>query len=159
MFSLEESLLLCFIYLPPGNSLFYRNADTCGIKCLENHLLKPEIARLGANILILGDVNARTADGDDYINEIHVVPALRHYEEYLQDDIITKRASCDTHTNTFGIDLIQFCRTYMVHICNGRYDEDKDIGHYTFTGPNGNSVIDYAICSNKLAHLIDKIKV
>ena len=80
LFSLEESLLLCFIYLPPDNSPFYGNADTCGIKCLENHLLKPEIARLGANILILGDVNTRTADRDDYINEIHVVPALRHYE-------------------------------------------------------------------------------
>ena len=29
----------------------------------------------------------------------------------------------------------------MVRICNGRYDEDKGVGHYTFTGPNGNSVI------------------
>ena len=122
-------------------------------------MLKPEIARFGANMLILGDVNARTAERDDYINEIRVVPTLRHYEEYLQDDIFTKRASCDTHTNKFGLELIEFCRTYMVHICNGRYDEDKGIGHYTFTGPNGNSVIDYAICSNKLAYLIDKFKV
>ena len=109
LFSLEESLLLCFIYLPPDNSPFYRNVDTCGIKCLENHMLKPEIARFGANMLILGDVNARTAERDDYINEIRVVPTLRHYEEDLQDDIFTKRASCDTHTNKFGLELIEFC--------------------------------------------------
>ena len=92
LFSLEENLL-CFIYLPPDNSPFYRNVDTCGIKCVENHMLKPEIARFGTSMLILGDVNARTAEKDDYINEIRVVPTLRHYEEYLQDDILTKRTN------------------------------------------------------------------
>ena len=49
-------------------------------------MLKPEIARFEASMLILGDFNARTAKRDDYINEIRVVPTLRHYEKYLQDE-------------------------------------------------------------------------
>lgn len=119
----------CVLYIYPLTICrFTENFDTRGIKCLENHIKKPDIAWLGTHKLVLGDVNARTADRNDYIYKIHVVPTLRHYEEYLQDNIITKRASCDTNTNTIYLDLIPFCKTHMMHICNGRYDEDKDTG-------------------------------
>ena len=35
----------------------------------------------------------------------------------------------------------------MLQICNGGIGEDKDIGQFTFVGPNGNSVIDYILCA------------
>ena len=47
----------------------------------------------------------------------------------------------------------------MLHICNGRVGEDNDVGHFTFTDTNGNSVIDYAFCSNNYTYLVDKFKI
>ena len=49
--------------------------------------------------------------------------------------------------NKFGSDLIEVCKSYSLRILNGRTGSDKQIGEYTFIGPNGNSVIDYGICS------------
>ena len=99
MFNLEQSLLMCFIYLPPENSHFYRNTEISGIKCLENQLLKPEFINLGANLIIKGDLNARVAERDDDFNDVHIVSTLRNYEKYLQDETITKRISSDKNTN------------------------------------------------------------
>ena len=47
----------------------------------------------------------------------------------------------------------------MLHICNWRVGEDNGVGHFTFTGTNGNSVIDYALCSNNYTYLVDKFKI
>ena len=66
------------------------------------------------------------------------------------------RKSCDKNINRCGLDLIQFCKTYMFQICNGRIGEDKGIDHFTFTGTNGNSVIDNAHCSTNLTSSDEK---
>ena len=79
----------------------------------------------------MGDLNACICNRDDFIINNHVVPLFRDYEEYLLDDIIDKRASRDKQINKRGIDLIQFCKTNMLQICNGRMDEDRSIGHFT----------------------------
>ena len=47
----------------------------------------------------------------------------------------------------------------MVHICNGRYGDDRGIGHFTFAGVQGNSVIDYALCSHTIAHMVLLFKI
>ena len=79
----------------------------------------------------MGEINARVAERDDFINDVHIVPTLRNYEEYRQDETITKKISCDKYTNKFGLDLIKLCKTYMIQTCNGRYVEDKGISHFT----------------------------
>ena len=159
LFKLGHKLIMSFIYLPPDRSPFYANTDATGIKLLENHLLKPEIMNLDAKLIILGDLNAGVADRDDFVNDNYVVPSLQNYEDYLLDDINIKRNSCDKQVNKFGMDLLHFCKTYMIHIRNGRYGADKDAGHFTFTGTNGNSVIDYIICSNSCSYLIESFSI
>ena len=72
---------------------------------------------------------------------------------------IRKRESCDNQINKFGLDLIKFCKTSMLQICNGRYGDDRGIVHFTFTGVNGNSVIDYALCSNNITHMLQSFRV
>lgn len=47
-----------------------------------------------ANIVVLGDLNARMSERNDFINEIQIVPVVEDYEPFLTDDIIN-RASCD----------------------------------------------------------------
>ena len=110
-------------------------------------------------ILIMGSLNARVANRDDFINDNHVVLSLRDYEDYPLDEVNVTRKSCDKNINRFGLDLIQFCKTYMFQICNGRIGEDKGIGNFTVTGTNGNSVLDYALCSTNLTYLVEKIKI
>lgn len=88
VFNLERDLIMCFIYLPTENSPCF---GTSGIKLLENYLLKPEFMNLDANLLIMRDLNAGVGENDDLINDNHVVPSLRHYEEYLLDDINVNR--------------------------------------------------------------------
>ena len=159
VFGLTRNTILCFIYLPPENSPFYRNTDLRGIHLLESELTTPEITNEGAHCIILGDLNARVSDKADYLNDNHIVAHLRDYEEFLNDSVATRRVSCDKQTNKFGKDLISFCKNYMMQICNGRIGEDKDIGQFTFVGPNGNSVIDYILCPSLLMHLIDTFAI
>ena len=42
----------------------------------------------------------------------------------------------------------------MYQTFNGRIDEDKGIGYFTFTGTNGNSVANYVLCSTDLTYLV-----
>ena len=64
-------------------------------------------------ILIIGALNARVANRDDFINDNHVVPSLMDYKDYLLDEVNVTRKSCDKNINRFGLDLIQFYKTYM----------------------------------------------
>ena len=64
-------------------------------------------------------------------------PVLEDYEPFLTDDIIN-RTSCDKNVNKFGLELLEYCKTYMLLICNGRKGGDSDIGNYTFIGAHGN---------------------
>lgn len=49
--------------------------------------------------------------------------------------------------NRFGRDLCNLCSSVGVGIANGRVGEDKGIGEFTYIGPNGNSTVDYLLCS------------
>ena len=120
VFCLTRNTILCFIYLPPENSPLCRNTDLRGIHLLESELTTPEITNEGAHLIILGDLNARVSDKADYLNDNHIVAPLRHYEEFFNDSVATRRVSCDKQTNKFGKDLISFCKNYMLQICNGR---------------------------------------
>lgn len=126
---------------------------------LERCFLRPEVLNLEADLEIIGDLNARVGRRDDFINDNHVIPLLSDYEEYLIDEEVGKRELCDTQINRFGLDLIHCCETSMLQICNGRQGADRGIGHFTFAGVNGNSVIDYALCSNNVTHMIQSFKV
>ena len=92
LFGFDKSTVVCFIYLPPDNSPFYDDNDTDGIGFLENLIIKFNTLNEDVNIVILGDLNARMADRNDFICESKIVPALEEYEEYLTD--------YDTKTNS-----------------------------------------------------------
>ena len=69
---------------------------------------------------------------------------------------IPKRVSCDTKVNNYGYRLIEFCKTFGIHILNGRYGIDKDVGHLTCKEA---SVVDYFIASSNLTQSIIDFQV
>ena len=146
------------MYLPPERSPFYSNLHCEGVPLLEDKLLNLEINIDSCELLIMGDLNARTGIEDDFLSTDKIVPDLEEYREILNDNC-QKRVSCDKVRNKFGKELLDFCKTYAVRILNGRAGEDSRVGNFTFIGPSGNSVIDYAICSDKMLQQINDFKI
>ena len=52
--------------------------------------------------------------------------------------------------NTSGRTLIEFCKMYDIRIANGRVGDDDGVGDFTYMNYNGQSVIDYVMCSSQL---------
>ncbi|MEW8545045.1 MAG: hypothetical protein AB2693_16090, partial [Candidatus Thiodiazotropha sp.] len=63
---------------------------------------------------------------------------------------IGRRFSLDMKTDSSGLRLIQLCKDSGLCIVNGRAGYDKGIGHFTFQGVQGRSVIDYALFPSDL---------
>ena len=89
----------CFKYLPPEKLPLYRDTEAAGIKLLESHLLKQEFIDKN-DLFIMGDLNARVAKRPEFVNDNHVVPCLRDYEEYLLDEEI------DTNQFSFFLQVL-----------------------------------------------------
>lgn len=64
----KQDLILCFTYLPPTGSPFYFDRDYKGIDLLDN-LLRDLNVNLNCNLVIIGDLNARTANRQDSLSD------------------------------------------------------------------------------------------
>ena len=89
-------------------------------------------------IIVLGDLNARTANekGANLINE---------KKDY--------RVSQDKKLNADGKSLIEWCKKNGLCVLNGKME-----GEYTYYG-KGNTVIDYGICNMEGLNEIDEFKI
>ena len=140
-------MLLCIVYLPPERSSFYNFSQFEGIQLLEDHLINLDINIDLHDILIMGELNARTGVENDFVSTNKLVLELEEYRDILNDDCAI-RASRYKIVNKFGSDLLAFCKMYSGNILNGRSGNDKGVGDFTSIGSTGSSVIDYAICSD-----------
>ena len=94
LFQREKDVLLCTLYLPPERSPFYKKSQYEEILLLEEHLLNLEINIDLYDVLIMGDLNAWTGAGDDFLSIDKIVPELEEYRDILNGDC-TSRVSCD----------------------------------------------------------------
>ena len=93
-------------------------------------------------IMINGDLNAKTDDLDDTI-----VPDKFDAELELNfDKPPPKRNSHDTSINARGTEILDMCKSLNINIVNGRKTGDI-FGEYTCVKWNGNSVVDYLLTS------------
>ncbi len=51
--------------------------------------------------------------------------------QFQTSNLSVERTSTDTGTNSFGYDLIEFCKCNNLYILNGRAGHDKHIGRKT----------------------------
>ena len=147
LFNSIKDMLICFTYLPPDNSPAYRDENLKGIDLLEHYISQLELNPLTVDIMIMGDLNARTGNEKDFIDIVQHVPELDEYNDVWYAGI-PDRTSCDNVVNRSGIKLLEFCKMFGICIVNGRSGNDKGVGNFTFVNSNGSSVIDYMLISN-----------
>ena len=144
------------VYIPPEGSPF-ENKDV--FTELENSLLLLE----HDGVCFLGDFKARTGAVDgiitDGFNNDFDMP-YKVFDDAPDSDKIPsalpKRISQDLATNNYGFRLLDFCKTVVVAIVNGRAGSDASIGKCACKNV---SVVDYALGSSDLFSLISDFAV
>ncbi|MEW8547168.1 MAG: endonuclease/exonuclease/phosphatase family protein, partial [Candidatus Thiodiazotropha sp.] len=111
-FSLTFDLYNCFCYIPPKESIYFKNVDIDLYDVLENGIRK--YSDLG-KIAVYGDLNARTGVLDDRVISGHGLDKYIHClegAEFAEDSVgnIGRRFSLDMKTDSSGLRLIQLCK-------------------------------------------------
>ena len=149
----------CVCYMPDRKSRF---ATQLPYEQLQDDVL--HFQNMGAQILICGDMNARTAQEPDYI----CIDALQEYVDVpggideLPEHIVP-RQNCDKQApdgRTWGPELLALCCDANLLILNGRTPGDE-LGQYTFGvgSASGHSVIDYYFSSAKCMSAVQSLRV
>ena len=159
-FRMPQDLLLCACYIPPEGSEFYKKNG----KMIDPFIvLEEEILRYKSkgNILVMGDMNARTGTLVDFTKHIDNDRFITQNTELLtsiKDTKVSKRLNKDGTTNAFGKKLIYMCKNAQLRILNGRTIGDLR-GNLTYLHPMGTSTIDYAIIAQDMLTQVACFKV
>ena len=125
-------------------------ATLCPYECLQNDVL--EFQSRGAQVLICGDFNARTAEEPDFLRTAELQPFLPTAPDDDElPDYIPHRHNCDKFapgSQTWGPELLGLCQQNNLLILNGRTPGDE-YGQCTFQSARGKSTVDYFIASVK----------
>ena len=150
IFSLDRDTVISFTYCSPANSSYIQRTQLDTYDDLEQKL-----SCLGqdVDIISLGDFNARTGTGLDYISEEDNTDMPDLYD-YQVDSVATyPRGNMDEGTNSYGEKLLSLCKSVPLRVCNGRKLGDI-LGTYTCYKWNGKSTVDYCMVSPNIYHQI-----
>jgi hypothetical protein len=146
-FKAANDIFVCGAYLPPDKSAY---GDIEHWEILQNKVAKYYDK---GDILILGDLNARTGNEQDFVSNDRDDRLDVHEDSYVHDVVTCKRTSLDLKCNKYGRELTQLCKSCKLRILNGRSLGDIP-GQYTYMKDNGKSVIDYGISCENLVSLV-----
>ena len=160
---LHELVLFGVVYIPPESSS-YSNISIFG--SIENDIitLNPENNH---RICLIGDFNAHTSNADDfiYVNEYicdnfnldDVTKQVLH-KSLLEDlGITTTRYNSDkSKIDNYGSRLLSLCKSFDIHIANGRLFKDRGIGAATC---KNTTVVDYCIMSPELFSYVSNFEI
>ena len=132
LFTFDQDVFLCYIYVPPRLNLdLYEQ--------LETHIIKYN--DLG-KVFVTGDLNCRTSDELDYFI----------FDKYLDQNLtfmnnheIPVRVNQDRILDYNGRHFLDLCQSTGLLIANGRLLNDHDKGSYTFCSHQGQSTVDYLL--------------
>lgn len=142
-FNFEKDLYICFSYVSPCSFRTRSDSDTLEAIIRDINNFKNE-----GNILLCGDLNARTGSAPDFIqgdSDKHIP----FDPSYIIDTEIKTRCSEDNKLDDRGKQLNDLCISSGLRILNGRSLGDL-FGKFTCQTPNGASVVDYVISSEEL---------
>ena len=151
-------LFLCFLYIPPQNSVYFSAHSEGYFEYLERTVR--QYSSMGS-ITVCGDMNARCGDLNDYcvedasINRFFQTPDIDDITDYN----IPYRFSTDHTLNSSGTKLIDVCLNTDLKIVNGRCGDDAGKGEITFMTDNGQSLIDYVLVTPELFPFIHNFVV
>ena len=140
-----------FLYISPeGSPIYTANNNINGIERFEDTLLDIVSEFPDDDIVLAGDLNARCGLLQDVIEEDNVDFIFHEQNDlYEEDTFDLKRQSKDNIINNFGRSLIELCKSFGIHMLNGRVLNDNE-GNFTCTANNGCSLVDYVIVSSNL---------
>lgn len=153
-FHLPQDLYICFLYIPPSNSVYYNVHELGFFETLELGVRK--YLDFGS-VTVIGDLNARCGNRSDFIQKD---TDFNKYIHVMDTDLncvlnnMPHRFSMDETVNTSGLKLLDICKCSTLKIVNGRCGNNAGIGSHTNISSNGNSLIDYVLCSCDLFPLI-----
>jgi hypothetical protein len=104
---------------------------------------------------LVGDLNSRTADYDDFITDDSVHSSLQdrlnNLFTYTNDLCLSKRMNPDKSRNEYGSKLLKLCKSTGLRILNGRHGSGF-ANDYAYCGATSLSVIDYLISTSIFDH-------
>lgn len=146
-FSMQYDLFICFCYIPPKDSIYFKTAELDLFDILEKGLRHYSDYGL---VGVVGDLNCRTGllsdepidcEGiDKYIDSLN---GANLFES--QPISVGRRFSLDKKTDSSGLRLLNICKESGLRIVNGRLGFDKGQGYFTYQSILGKSVIDYVL--------------
>ena len=167
-FTLENDVFVLSPYIRPQSSS-RQDAETgpSHFDILEDKIC--ELKQKG-NIVVLGDLNARSGDLDDIDTHLIHPQSQRDYlcashiphccEELTHSPITphllqslghsVHRTNSDHTVNEYGRKLVDLCCSCSMVILNGRVGRDRDHGQMTFHNHRGQSAIDYALSDSAI---------
>ena len=146
LFNFSRDVIFINVYVPPENSPAYDGERGSLSVVLESCFA--ELSTLNVELILSGDLNARTANLNDYIVCKDDVKELQEIYELIDGDIGIERISEDKITNKFGHELLNFCKVHSLYIANGRFGDLSSMS--TFINRNGQSLIDYFVVSKNV---------
>ena len=151
-------LVLMCIYCQPEGSPVYKEQEN-GIEILFNEILNVQCAYPSHKILIIGDLNARIGQNQDFISHdsVKCIPQMNWYEE-IENVFSIERKSKDIVVNNFGKHLLESCKEMGLFVLNGRCLTDSE-GEYTYISSTGKSIIDYFITEPEIYDLFTQFYV
>lgn len=153
-FGLNQTLHICIAYIPPADSTYSKRTDENILDHIESDIHK---YKNKGEIILMGDLNARTGDNLDYIendSDKHIPTD----NDYKIDEPRKCRLSQDKILDERGKHTLEICIAAQLRILNGRKLGDS-AGYFTCHKYNGSSVVDYAICSETLFNSIKHFKI
>ena len=152
-FSINRDIYLGIVYIIPANSTSL-NHRTDSFQTLQEEI--DEFSQKG-DIILGGDFNSRIGLLPDYIEDDNNIYGNSDPEQ-IDSTEYANRYSQDKTVNSFGRQLIDLCLTRKLKILNGRTLGDLT-GKFTCFKRNGNSVVDYVICSENILNKIPTYKI
>ena len=132
----DKKVLFCAVYIEPDSSNYFN-------KNAYNELCETLLLLNFDSICLLGDFNSRCGNLKDNLDKNDYSDGL---VEVVQTDLLP-RTSKDSHTNNMGHELISFCKSMQLFICNGRVGSDMNVGDLTCKNA---SIVDYVIMSSDM---------
>ena len=156
----DKDLYVCLCYVTPDDSSRQSMVETNIFdRMLDSVVHIENKSQTECNILICGDLNARSSVNPDFVVDDNPVHMSVLPDEYIPDIELERFSQDKGHVNNNGLLLLDFCKQTGLRIMNGRVGADKGIGKYTFVGSRGSSVVDYVLSSQDLFKCIKHFQV
>ena len=156
-FNVQNDMVLCVCYIPPTNSSSQSHRENDAFDSLILDMAKFKDTYRDAIFLVCCDMNGRTGNAPDHLVDDNS-SYLRLPDNYVEDTELW-RVNEDHIINTQGRNILDMCKMCDLRILNEMCGADKGHGRFTCTTYNGNSVVDYVLCSSRYIDYICDFRV